>query len=159
MREIHVLVAREEATRLFVQRPQMRLPHAPGAAKLFDDQLRIGSDTDATGTERRGRLETGDERPILSNVVRRDADALADRRETARRCRGRVVHDGPDCGGAGVPAGSAVAEDDDLGELAFSTEQRRLAHGTRIAPQLSQYATTVPAARRIRSASVDGIDR
>ena len=85
--------------------------------------------------------------------------------EQAGRIGRRVEHDRADRRRSGIPARTAVAVDDDLVELLASSgrlvaEQRGvLRHGTRIAAQLSQYATTLPAARRICSASVDGIVR
>ena len=107
------------------------------------------------------RFEPGDQRAVFGNVVGGHADAFADLGDERRRLGGRVPHDRADRCRPGVPAGSTVAIEEQLLDLAvFAREGKaRLRHGTRMAPQLSQYATVAPSDLRICSASVDGIDR
>ena len=73
----------------------------------------------------------------------------------------RIEHHRADGRRPRVPARPAVAIDHHFFELRAGRlfEQRVLRHGTRMAEQLSQYDTTLPAPRRICSASVEGIVR
>ena len=90
-------------------------------------------------------LEPGDQRLVLGDVVRRDADRLAHRREDAsagrstdraRPRRSRPARDSR-ANHRRSRRGSRRADRDHS-----SVRTEGLVHGTRIAPQLSQYATS-----------------
>src|SRR6266566_8493883 len=150
VRELDVLVLGEQLPRPLVVRPKVRLLHPVPAFELTDDQLRIGPDAYAPGGELPGGLERGDQGAVLGHVVRRHPDAFAHGREPGGRIGGRVEHDGADRSRARVAARAAVAVDDELGSWR---------HGTRMQPQLSQWATVPGGLFRMRSASTDGMDR
>src|SRR5206468_1478458 len=150
VRELHVLVLGEQVPRSLVVRPKVRLLHPVPAFELANEQLRISPYPDAPGGELPGRLEGGDESAVLGHVVRGHTDAFAHGREPGGRIGGRVEHDGADRSRARVAARAAVAVDDELGPWR---------HGTRMQPQLSQWATVPGGLFRMRSASTDGMDR
>src|SRR5262249_44780474 len=128
VREVDALVLGEERLGALEVRLQVRLLHAVAALELTHEQLGVGPDPDATGGELACGLQRRDQRPVLGDVVRRDADALAHGRELRGWVGGRIENNGADRGRARVAARPAVAVDDQLAP-------RR--HGTRMQPQLS----------------------
>jgi hypothetical protein len=115
--------------------------HFPFAAELVDDQQRIGSHVHDVRVERGRRFEARDDRAVLGDVVRRDADRLAHFCEPERRITRGIEHDRADRGRARVAARPAVGKHGYLGDdVPFRPErQRLLVHaGTSMQPQLSQ---------------------
>ena len=96
------------------------------------------------------RLESGDHRAVFGDVVRRLPDPLADHGQAIRRIGGRVEQHCADGRRTRIAPRAPVGEEEQF------VPQR---HGTRMALQLSQYATREPPDRRISSASVAGIVR
>ena len=110
----------------------------------------------------RDRLEPGDQRPVLGDVVGRHADALAHRREQLGRIGRGVEHDRADRRRPGIAARSAVAVQEQLVDRArlVGERQRRLASRDEDrAAVVAVRDLTRRRPRRICSASVDGIDR
>ena len=144
--------AREQRGGLAVQRLQAGVAHPVPALELADEQLGVGPHAHRRRSEAERGLEARDERPVLGHVVRRDPDALAHRGEHGRRVGRGIEHHRADRGRTRVAAGSPVAEHVD------GLDRRRLgrAHGTRMAPQLSQ-RDSPGTPRWIRSTSVAGM--
>ena len=119
------------------------------ALELLDHEHRVGAHAHA----RRARNGAAASSPAISArysatllVVDADALAHASRAASADRSTGRARprRSPPD---PGLPARTAVAVDrrPRRATVPARVEQRVLGHGTRIAPQLSQYATSAPA--------------
>ena len=157
--------SREQRARLGVERPQVLVLDLPLAAQLLD---RRASSRPRTWTTRAQHVRAASS-PAIS--ARYSATLfvvtpmqLAHRRDEHRADRSTASNTtAPIAAGPGLPR-EPPSQYMSSSSTAARRHARRTAnaarrHGTRIAPQLSQYATEAPAARRICSASVDGIVR
>src|SRR4029453_17116113 len=77
VREVDALVLGEELLGALEVRLQMHLLHPVAAFELTHEQLRVGTNPNATRRELTCGLQRGNERPVLGDVVRRHADAPA----------------------------------------------------------------------------------
>src|SRR6476659_9674830 len=74
--EVDRLVVTQELTGASLQRAQVLLLHLPPSRDLFDHELRVASHLHRARGRGGGRLEPGDERAVLGDVVGGLADAL-----------------------------------------------------------------------------------
>ena len=149
--------SREQRHRLVVERAQVRVLHPVPALELADHQLRVGADVHARAARTPRRPRARDERLVLGDVVRGDADALAHRRDQHRRIDGHVEHDRADRRGPGVPPRAAVALDSRPCRCSRTPAHVRAGRGSRRSCRSEHDA--LGALAWIRSTSVAGIVR
>jgi hypothetical protein len=105
--DVDVLEAAQERLRTAVERLKIRVLYAVFAAHLFDDELGIHTNREATDPAFGGALEPDAERRPFGDVVRCPAKKLADLVQYLAVGR---HEDRTACGGPGISAGATVRE-------------------------------------------------
>lgn len=141
----------EDGAGLRGERAHVGVLDLPAAGHLLDDELGVHADPDpGLGVEGVGGPKTGDEAPVLGDVVRGGADVLGGLGQGL--AGGRVEDAGAVVGGARVAPGAAVGLDDErTGRTAHRPDS---GVRTRIRLQFSQRTTVSAGAARTSLTSV-----
>jgi hypothetical protein len=108
----------QDPPRLFPERDQLGVLDPPATRQLLDDQLRIEEQVDLACTQLASQRESPDDRNVLGDVVRPDAEELGDRGvwegpRIAGIRSGGIDENRAGGGRSGVAASGAIGPDDE----------------------------------------------